>query len=232
MNVPLGRLPTTHTTVAPITPGRSDISRVGQAVGAGAAVAGGMVMAALGTDTLGSVRLPAAYCGLVGLKPTLGLVSTDGVVLLSPTFDHVGPICLSVRDSILLLNILMDKSPNSWSYDPQKMLRSNGNFGSVCLNKPWSLILPKKFLGGFEKAKAELRQNGATLTSLSIPRLNLRKLRRQAFLIIEKEGSEALARPLQDHSGSFSEGLKVMLNYGRYASREKIEDAQNHYRRS
>ena len=196
----------------------------GSSGGAGAAVAGGMVMAALGTDTLGSVRLPAAYCGLVGLKPTLGLISTDGVVLLSPTLDHVGPICLSVRDTILLLNILVDKSPNSWSYDPKKCYDLMGLRIGV-LEQILASDLTKEVSGGFEKAKAEIRQNGATLTSLSIPRLNLRKLRRQAFLIIEKEGSEALAGPLQDHSGSFSESLKVMLDYGRYAPREKIEDA-------
>jgi aspartyl-tRNA(Asn)/glutamyl-tRNA(Gln) amidotransferase subunit A len=196
----------------------------GSSGGAGAAVAGGMVMAALGTDTLGSVRLPAAYCGLVGLKPTLGLISTDGVVLLSPTFDHVGPICLSVRDTILLLNILVDKSPNSWSYDPKKSHDLMGLRIGV-LEQILASNLTEEVSGGFEKVKAELRQNGATLTSLSIPRLNLRKLRQHAFLIIEKEGSEALAGPLQDHSGSFSESLKVMLDYGRYASREKIEDA-------
>ena len=196
----------------------------GSSGGAGAAVAGGMVMAALGTDTLGSVRLPAAYCGLVGLKPTLGLVRTKGVVLLSPTFDHVGPICLSVRDSMLLLNILMDKSPASWNYHPQKSYDLTRIRIGVLEQIP-EPGFTKEVFGGFEKAKAELRQNGAILTSLPIPKLNLRKLRQKAFLIIEKEGSEALAGPLQDHSDSFSETLKAMFDYGRNATREKIEDA-------
>ena len=196
----------------------------GSSGGAGAAVASGMVMAALGTDTLGSVRLPAAYCGLVGLKPTLGLVSTEGVVLLSPTFDHVGPICLSVRDSMLLLNILMDKPPESWNYHPQKSYDLSRIRIGVLEQTP-EPDFTKEVSDGFEKAKAELRENGATLTSLSIPKLNLRKLRRQAFLIIEKEGSVALAGPLGDHPESFSENLKEMFDYGRNVTREKIEDA-------
>ena len=50
-----------------------------------------MALAALGTDTGGSIRIPAAACGIVGLKPTLGEISTDGVVPLSYTFDHLGP---------------------------------------------------------------------------------------------------------------------------------------------
>ena len=196
----------------------------GSSGGASAAVAGGMVMAALGTDTLGSVRLPAAYCGLVGLKPTFGLVSTDGVVLLSPTFDHVGPICLSVRDSMLLLNILLDKSHSSWSHHPEKSYDLTRIRIGVLEQTPES-DFTKEVSDGFEKAKAELRQNGATLTSLSIPELNLRKLRQQAFLIIEKEGSEALAGPLEDHPKYFSESLKAMFDYGRNTTREKIEDA-------
>lgn len=78
----------------------------GSSGGSAAAVAGGMCYAAIGTDTAGSVREPAALCGLVGLKPTYGLISTDGIIPLSPSLDHAGPITRSVRDAAIMLDAL------------------------------------------------------------------------------------------------------------------------------
>ena len=78
----------------------------GSSSGSGAAVAARMFPAALGTDTGGSVRHPASHCGLVGLKPTYGLVSRRGVFPLAFTLDHVGPMTRTVRDNALLLNVI------------------------------------------------------------------------------------------------------------------------------
>src|ERR687886_2734266 len=75
----------------------------GSSGGSAAAVAAGLCAAALGTDTGGSIRQPAALCGLVGLKPTYGRVSRHGVVPLSWSQDHVGPMTRTVRDAALLL---------------------------------------------------------------------------------------------------------------------------------
>jgi len=85
-----------------------DITRVtgGSSGGSAASVAAGLGFAAVGTDTAGSVRLPAAYCGVVGLKPTYGRVSARGVVPLSRSYDHLGPIVNSVYDSALMLQVL------------------------------------------------------------------------------------------------------------------------------
>lgn len=69
-------------------------------------MAAGFVLGALGTDTGGSIRLPAACCGVVGLKPTYGLVSRAGVMPLSWSLDHVGPIARTVQDAALLLNTI------------------------------------------------------------------------------------------------------------------------------
>ena len=78
----------------------------GSSGGSAAAVASGMCFGALGTDTGGSVREPAAFCGIVGLKPTYGRVSTRGVFPLSPSLDHVGPLCRNVIDTGLLLQAI------------------------------------------------------------------------------------------------------------------------------
>ena len=85
-----------------------DTARIagGSSGGSAASVAAGLGFAAVGTDTAGSVRLPAAYCGVVGLKPTYGRVSARGVVPLSRSYDHVGPIANSVYDSALMLQVL------------------------------------------------------------------------------------------------------------------------------
>src|SRR5204863_3972368 len=79
----------------------------GSSGGSAASVATGMALATIGTDTGGSIRIPAAACGIVGLKPSLGEVSIDGVVPLSRTLDHVGPLTRSVTDACLVYHALL-----------------------------------------------------------------------------------------------------------------------------
>lgn len=83
----------------------------GSSGGSGAAVAARMCFGALGTDTAASIRHPAAYCGVVGLKPTFGRVSTRGVIPLSWSLDHVGPLCRSARDAAVLLEAIAGRDP-------------------------------------------------------------------------------------------------------------------------
>jgi aspartyl-tRNA(Asn)/glutamyl-tRNA(Gln) amidotransferase subunit A len=78
----------------------------GSSSGSAAAVAAGMCFAAIGTDTAGSIRLPSAYCGVLGLKPTYELVSAEGVVPLAETYDHVGPIARSGADTEAFMRVL------------------------------------------------------------------------------------------------------------------------------
>ena len=90
-----------------------DRSRIpgGSSSGSAIAVATGMAAAALGTDTGGSIRVPAALCGVVGLKPTFGRVSTRGVFPLSWNLDHVGPITSTVKDAALVLQVICAHDP-------------------------------------------------------------------------------------------------------------------------
>lgn len=91
-----------------------DTSRIagGSSGGSAASVSAGLGYAAIGTDTAGSIRLPAAYCGVVGLKPTFGRVSARGVIPLSESYDHVGPITNSVCDAALVLQVLAGHVPD------------------------------------------------------------------------------------------------------------------------
>jgi aspartyl-tRNA(Asn)/glutamyl-tRNA(Gln) amidotransferase subunit A len=83
----------------------------GSSSGSGAAVVAGLAAGALGTDTGGSIRLPAAACGVVGLKPTYGRVSRAGVMPLSWSYDHVGPLARTVRDAALMLATIAGVDP-------------------------------------------------------------------------------------------------------------------------
>jgi len=83
----------------------------GSSGGSAVAVATGMGFASVGTDTGGSIRIPAALCGIVGLKPTFGLVSVEGVVPLAASFDHVGPLARSVSDASMVFEAIAGTYP-------------------------------------------------------------------------------------------------------------------------
>jgi aspartyl-tRNA(Asn)/glutamyl-tRNA(Gln) amidotransferase subunit A len=83
----------------------------GSSSGSGAAVAAGLALGALGSDTGGSIRLPAAYCGIAGLKPTPGLVSRRGVIPLAPSLDTAGPMAWTAEDCAILMDVLAGHDP-------------------------------------------------------------------------------------------------------------------------
>jgi aspartyl-tRNA(Asn)/glutamyl-tRNA(Gln) amidotransferase subunit A len=121
----------------------------GSSGGSAAAVASGMCFASVGTDTGGSIRIPAALCGVVGLKPTFGLISMGGIVPLAKSLDHAGPITRSPSDACIVLEAIAGNSPNgAQRFDYRKRARS----------------LPKRFRLGwcehyfFDRVDGEVRQ--------------------------------------------------------------------------
>ncbi len=117
----------------------------GSSGGSAAAVAAGMVPWALGTDTGGSIREPASFCGVVGLKPTYGLVSRYGVVAFASSLDQVGPITKDVRDCALLLNIISGHdNMDTTSVDKPKVDYTKALKNDV---KGLKIAVPKEFFG-------------------------------------------------------------------------------------
>jgi|SRR5579871_3248218 aspartyl-tRNA(Asn)/glutamyl-tRNA(Gln) amidotransferase subunit A len=151
-----------------------DNSRIpgGSSGGAAAAVAAGLCVAAIGTDTGGSIRIPAALCGVVGFKPTLRRVSVEGIVPLSPTLDCAGPLARSLGDSVLVLSAIA--APSEGEAPLTKALASKAN-------KNFTLGVPKEFFfdvlspevrDSLESNLKLLRKRGFAIKEISIPLLN------------------------------------------------------------
>jgi aspartyl-tRNA(Asn)/glutamyl-tRNA(Gln) amidotransferase subunit A len=152
-----------------------DLSRIpgGSSGGSAAAVAAGLCYASIGTDTGGSIRIPASLCGIVGLKPTLGRVSVDGVIPLSPKLDCVGPLARSVLDGVLLLQpilprVKVEPSPHAL----EKFFAKSRKF-SLGVPKEFFLdVVSQDVRAVFDQAIRALKKTGARLKDLSLPLLS------------------------------------------------------------
>lgn len=158
-----------------------DINRVpgGSSGGSAAAVVLGMAPFALGTDTGGSIRLPASFTGSVGLKPTYGTVSRSGVVAMASSTDVVGPITNTVKDAALVMDIIADKDP----LDSTTIERSTKSFLVEDVKISGKKIgLVKEYLGdgvdqkvksSILEAVEKLKNAGADISEVSLPSLSL-----------------------------------------------------------
>jgi aspartyl-tRNA(Asn)/glutamyl-tRNA(Gln) amidotransferase subunit A len=134
----------------------------GSSGGSAVSVAAGMALGTLGTDTGGSIRIPAAACGIVGLKPSYGELPVDGVVPLSPTLDHVGPLAATVPDAWHLYQALLEKSAPVPAAHPPRQLR-------LALPRRYFLdLLDDEIRARFDEAVEKLRKAGATVEDVDI----------------------------------------------------------------
>ena len=155
-----------------------DLNRVpgGSSGGSAAAVAAGLVPWALGSDTGGSIRQPASFCGVVGLKPTYGLVSRYGLVAFASSLDQIGPITKDVEDAAILLNMIAghdEKDTTSIKIEKKDYTKALKN--DV---KGLRIGIPKEYYGeginsevkeALEKAIEEYKAMGATVEEFSLP---------------------------------------------------------------
>lgn len=199
-----------------------DGSRIpgGSSGGSAAAVAAGMCPASFGTDTAGSIRIPAALCGIVGLKPTLGRVSRSGVFLLSWSMDCVGPITRSVRDAALLLEVIggFDSKDPATSrkrlprYTEELEGEVKGIRVGICKDYYSDLVEPDVH-HAFQGAIAEISRLGTHIVELP---LNLERAHVSAAheIILASEAATYYEPHLRANIGDFGLDVRLRLQRG------------------
>lgn len=184
----------------------------GSSGGSAVSVATGMAVASIGTDTGGSVRIPAAACGLVGLKPSLGEVDTTGVTPLSWTMDHVGPLCRSVSDAAILLDVLRGTTPR-----PESTPRPDGLTLGV-LRGPWFERVDPAVGAAFAATCDRLRAAGATLRDVTVPHADDTGT---VYLHLVFGDAAAYHGPtLDDAPGAYQPEVRLRLEMARYVLAE------------
>ena len=205
-----------------INPYRAGHSPGGSSGGSGAAVAAGLCCAALGTDTGGSVRIPASYCGVVGLKPSFGLISTRGVVPLSYRLDHVGPLTRTVADAAIMLGVLVGFDPRCPESRHGPDFRPNGT-GPARLDgmrlgiiRNYSAEVHEAAVRqAFDRALQQLSSLGATTRLLDLPSYDVVQGRRAGFVRVEAEAAFVHGPLYEREPERFSLEMRRYLDYGR-----------------
>jgi aspartyl-tRNA(Asn)/glutamyl-tRNA(Gln) amidotransferase subunit A len=184
----------------------------GSSGGSAAAVAAGLCVAALGTDTLGSIRIPASYCGVYGLKPTHGAISDEGVVPLSRAFDAVGPLARSIEDIAFLSNVLV-------SPDLSTAMQRSRHF----MLSDWGGVEGDKAITGpFQFAMDQLSERPQEVTlDQSCARVRLAGL-----VVAAHELAVELVELGPDRCARISSGVERVIDFALSRSEEDLADDQ------
>jgi len=151
-----------------------DVDRIpgGSSGGSAAALAAGLCYGSVGTDTGGSIRIPASLCGVVGLKPGLGRVSAEGAIPLSPTLDFVGPMARTVADITLLFEAIATYGKNERRPHTARFPSPRGRRLRIGIPKHFFLdIVSPEIQQAFESSLVTLKKLGAKLKEVSLPYL-------------------------------------------------------------
>ena len=196
----------------------------GSSSGTGVAVSAGLAPWGIGTDTGGSVRIPSAWCGLAGLKTTIGRISVHGVLALSHTLDTPGPMCRSVEDAALLYNLLQGPDPfdpltlRHAPDDPMPALK-RGVDGLVLAKLPASERphVEAEVLAAYDASLAVLEKLGAKLVDVTLPR-SLAELGAMAGRLIGCEGYSYVGQLTDDPAQPVDPDVRPRIGLGRDVS--------------
>jgi aspartyl-tRNA(Asn)/glutamyl-tRNA(Gln) amidotransferase subunit A len=192
-----------------------DPSRIpgGSSGGSAVAVAAGMSYASIGTDTGGSIRIPAAICGLVGLKPSFADLHVSGVVPLSQTMDHVGPICRSVGDARILFDALRGQRAGQ-----PAPARSVSGMRLGLLRDYFMAALDPQVASAFDQACARLVDAGAVLEDVIIPHAG--DIAPVYLHIVLAEAAAYHGKTLDSRPDDYTPNVRLRLEMGRYVVAE------------
>ena len=181
----------------------------GSSGGSAASILAGMCYASVGSDTGGSIRIPSAACGLVGLKPAIGEIPTDGVVPLSHTLDHIGPLCRSVEDAAILHQALAGvANPSSIKPRDLRGLR-------LGIPRPYFFaLLDPDVAARFDEACDRLSRAGVVLEDLALA--HTAEIATIYVHLALPEAAAYHARTLESVPEDYTPNVRVRLEMGRY----------------
>jgi len=201
----------------------------GSSGGSGAAVAAGMVYFAMGSDTGGSIRIPAAYCGCVGLKPTYGRVSRFGSMPLGGSLDHMGPMTRTSNDAALVMNTIAgyDSRDDSSSKEPNgEFVKAGFSLKGLRIGVPENFYIDRivpEVAEAFADALRRAESAGARLTPIRVPDPEAINVAGRVILLAEVS---ALMQPYMHRRGDFGADVQALLDQGRLLAATDYVNAQ------
>jgi aspartyl-tRNA(Asn)/glutamyl-tRNA(Gln) amidotransferase subunit A len=198
-------------------PHRLEFTPGGSSGGSAAAVAAGLAAAALGSDTLGSVRIPASYCGCAGFKPTRGSIPTAGLMPLSASLDEIGVLARSVGDCAAVFEAIRDAG--SGTAGSRSLVRAR-------VGVLTGLDVAPEIAAAVVRAAEALDASGCAVGDCDLTGIDPGRVRRAGLLIAEAEGARVHARLLSDAASGISQRLREALAYGAAQAPERIAQAR------
>ena len=210
-------------------PCRDGYSAGGSSSGAACAVAANLCELAVGSDTIGSIRIPAAFCGVAGLKPTYGLLSTRGLTPVHRRFDHAGLIakhCTSIARGI---KVVAGYDPECNVSLPIDLLapRNSGTALTIGYAAGMARVnISSAVVDAYNTGIAALRALGHTLVPIDLDRWDLPRVRRAILSLCELEMWRVHRSRISESPDDFSDGLRAFIRYGGRLTTEDIADAE------
>lgn len=205
-------------------PWRQAYTPGGSSGGSAAAVAAGLCPVALGTDTMGSIRLPAAYCGVAGYKPGQGVIDNTGIEPLSRDLDQVGPLAGSAADLRLLYAVLTEHQPSATEIDLTHMrLAYLANLDQADLSVDVGLA--------FTDVLHMLTGQGIEVTEIALDGWDPGKARRAGLLLAEAEAADHYRSDRDRYPSAFSKAFTKLLDYGANTGSDRLINAEKTIKR-
>ncbi len=209
----------------------------GSSSGSGVSVAAGLAMASMGEDTAGSIRGPASWCGIVGLKPTFGRVSRSGLAGLAWSLDHTGPMAWTVEDCALVLQTVAGQDPTdpASSHAPvpdyTATLRRGAQGLTVGVPRHYiedpALNVDSETLAAFNKALSALESLGARVEEVTIPSLEYASVATVVIWLAETFGyHRENLRTRPEQLDSYGDAIRTMSYLGAFLSQDYVRAQQ------
>lgn len=202
----------------------------GSSTGAGVAVAAGLVFGAYGTDSGGSVRLPAANCSIVGFKPTFGLIGRSGIIPLSLSLDHVGPMARTVADTLLLLDAARGHDPRDpgssltqppISLEPQAI----GGFAVGVPRDFWEPTCDPEVRSAIDRALEVFERMGARVREVDLG-FSLKQVVAVGYLVALTEAAAYHAHDIRSRAEQYGREFRLLMKTGMLIPGSAYVDAQ------